>query len=155
MVSTAPVHILAKLVQGSDAVRHLARFRYRPMVLVNLRFQGRGLLPDVVTWTPDRRLPFFRLTKATWSMPWLAPEGKTTINADIGCEVGDRYWTMTDEQLGELCLTHLEALIPSARQRFLGCRVMRTPIAHPVFLREYEAQRLDFERAPQFRDCTA
>jgi oxygen-dependent protoporphyrinogen oxidase len=147
VVSTAPVHILAKLVQGSDAVRHLGRFRYRPMVLVNMRFEGRGLLPDVVTWTPDRQLPFFRLTEATWSMPWLAPEGKTTINADIGCEVGDKYWTMADDQLGELCLTHLESLIPSARQRYLGCRVMRTPIAHPVFLREYEAQRLEFERA--------
>ena len=43
---------------------------------------------------------------------------------------------MADEQLGELCLTHLEPLIPSARQRYLGCRVMRTPIAHPVFLRD-------------------
>ncbi|MGH7499287.1 MAG: protoporphyrinogen/coproporphyrinogen oxidase [Gemmatimonadales bacterium] len=147
VVSTAPVHILAKLVQGTDAVRHLARFRYRPMALVNMRFEGRGLLPDVVTWTPDRRLPFFRLTEATWSMPWLAPDGKTTINADIGCEVGDPIWTMGDDQLGDLCLTHLESLIPTARRRYLGCRVMRTPIAHPVFLREYEAERLAFEQA--------
>jgi protoporphyrinogen oxidase len=145
VVSTAPVHILAKLVQGTDALRHLARFRYRPMTLVNLRFQGRGLLPDVVTWTPDRQLPFFRLTEATWSMPWLAPPGKTTINADIGCEVGDEIWTMPEEQLAELCLGHLETLIPGARRRYLGCRVMRTPIAHPVFLRQYEAERLALE----------
>jgi protoporphyrinogen/coproporphyrinogen III oxidase len=147
VVSTAPVHILARLVQGSDAVRHLARFRYRPMTLVNMRFEGRGLLPDVVTWTPDRQLPFFRLTEATWSMPWLAPEGKTTINADIGCELGDSIWTMTEDRLGEFCLSHLESLIPTARRRYLGCRVMRTPIAHPVFLRQYEAERLRFEQA--------
>lgn len=147
VVSTAPVHILARLVQGTDAVRHLARFRYRPLVLVNMRFVGRGLLPDVVTWTPDRTLPFFRLTEATWSMPWLAPAGKTTINADIGCEVGDRLWTMADEELGELCLGHLESMIPAAKRRYLGCRVMRTPIAHPVFLREYEADRLALERS--------
>jgi protoporphyrinogen/coproporphyrinogen III oxidase len=148
VVSTAPVHVLAKLVQGTDAVRHLARFRYRPMVLVNLRFEGRGLLPDVVTWTPARELPFFRLTEATWSMPWLAPPGKTTINADIGCVVGDPTWTMPDEQLGEFCLDHLQAVVPTARRRYLGCRVMRTPIAHPVFLREYEEQRLEFEKSP-------
>ena len=147
VVSTAPVHILAKLVQGTDAVRHLARFRYRPMVLVNMRFEGRGLLPDVVTWVPARELPFFRLTEATWSMPWLAPTGKTTINADIGCVVGDAIWSMPDEQVGELCLEHLQAIIPTARQRYLGCRVMRTPIAHPVFLREYEHERLAFERS--------
>ncbi len=147
VVSTAPVHILARLVQGTDAVRHLARFRYRPMALVNMRFQGRRLLPDVVTWTPDRSLPFFRLTEATWSMPWLAPDGKTTINADIGCEVGDEVWKMADEQLGELCLRHLEPMIPAAKRRYLGCRVMRTPVAHPVFLREYEADRLAFEQS--------
>ena len=146
VVSTAPVHILAKLVQGTDAVRHLAKFRYRPMVLVNLRFEGRGLLPDVVTWVPDRAVPFFRLTEATWSMPWLAPPGKTTINADFGCSVGDPIWSMP-EQIGELCLEHLQAIIPSVRRRYLGCRVMRTPIAHPVFLRAYEGERLAFERA--------
>jgi protoporphyrinogen oxidase len=144
VVSTAPVHILAKLVQGTDALRHLAAFRYRPMVLVNMRFTGRGLLPDVVTWTPARELPFFRLTEATWSMPWLAPQGKTTINADIGCVVGDPLWTMTDEALGELCVRHLEQIVPSARARYLGCRVMRTPIAHPIFLRQYEAERQAF-----------
>jgi oxygen-dependent protoporphyrinogen oxidase len=147
VVSTAPVHILAKLIQGTTAARHLSRFRYRPMVLVNMRFVGRGLLPDVVTWVPARELPFFRLTEATWSMPWLAPTGKTTINADIGCMVGDPIWSMPDEQLGELCLEHLQAIIPRARRRYLGCRVMRTPIAHPVFLREYEEERLTFERS--------
>jgi protoporphyrinogen/coproporphyrinogen III oxidase len=144
VVSTAPVHILAKLVQGTDALRHLASFRYRPMVLVNMRFTGRGLLPDVVTWTPARELPFFRLTEATWSMPWLAPPGKTTINADIGCAVGDPLWKMADEELGELCVAHLEQVVPSARARYLGCRVMRTPIAHPIFLRQYEAERQAF-----------
>lgn len=147
VVSTAPVHILAKLVQGTDAVRHMAKFRYRPMALVNMRFEGRGLLPDVVTWVPDREVPFFRLTEATWSMPWLAPDGKTTINADIGCNVGDSIWSMPDEQLGEFCLEHLKAIIPSAQRRYLGCRVMRTPIAHPVFLREYEQERVAFERS--------
>jgi len=147
VVSTAPVHILAKLVQGTDAVKHLGKFKYRPMALVNMRFEGRGLLPNVVTWAPERHLPFFRLTEATWSMPWLAPAGKTTINADIGCEVGDSIWTMGDQQLGELCLETLQAVIPTARRRYLGCRVMRTPIAHPVFLRAYEEDRLAFEQA--------
>lgn len=144
VVSTAPVHILAKLVKGTDRLAHLARFRYRPMVLVNMRFSGRGLLPDVVTWTPARELSFFRLTEATWSMPWLAPPGKTTINADIGCAVGDAMWTMADDALGELCVRQLEQIVPSARSRYLGCRVMRTPIAHPIFLREYEAERQAF-----------
>ena len=141
IVSTAPVHILARLVRGTDAVAHLARFRYRPMTFVNLRLEGRGLLPDVVTWTPEPHLPFFRLTEAPTSMPWLAPDGMTMVTADLGCEVGDATWTMSDDALGELCVEGLRALVPDVRRRYRGCRVLRTPVAYPVFLREYEAER--------------
>lgn len=149
VVSTAPVHILAKLVTGTDALVPFARFRYRPMVFVNLRFEGRELLPATMLWTPrspdattDRA--FFRLTETPRSMPWLAPEGKTVITADIGCSVGDAHWTMPDAAIGELCLAQLDC-IPDARSRYLGCTVVRTPVAYPVFLNEYEAdrQRLD------------
>jgi protoporphyrinogen oxidase len=145
VVSTAPVHILAKLVRGTDALKHLARFRYRPMALVNMKFQGRSLLPDVVTWIPERQFPFFRLTEATRSMPWLAPEGKTIVTVDIGCEIGDATWSMPDEDLGEHCLGHLRSLFPGVRDRYLGCAVLRTPVAHPVFLKAYEEDRLALE----------
>jgi protoporphyrinogen oxidase len=146
VVSTAPCHALARLVRGTAALRPLSRFRYRPMIFVNLRFSGRGLLPDTVLWVPAKDCPFFRLTETTQSMPWLAPEGKTLITADLGCEVGDPLWTMEDDALGSLCLAHLGRLFPGLRAQYLGCRVLRTPIAYPVFLREYEADRLRFAR---------
>jgi len=145
-VSTAPVNILAKLVHGTDAVKPLARFRYRPMIFVNLRMEGRGLLPDVVTWTPESSFPFFRLTEAPLSMPWLAPPGKTIITADIGCEVGDPMWSKSDDELATLCLAHLAPIVKGPSRRFLGARVLRTPIAYPIFLREYEEDRLRFQR---------
>jgi protoporphyrinogen oxidase len=136
--------VLPKLIKGSDRLKHMARFRYRPMVFVNLRLRGRRLLPDVVTWTPEKQFPFFRLTETPLSMPWLAPEGKTLITVDIGCQVGDAIWTMPDDALGEYCLGPMEALIPDVRLRYLGCRVLKTPIAYPVFAQEYEADRQRF-----------
>jgi protoporphyrinogen oxidase len=48
---------------------------------------------------------------------------------------------MNDEALGELCLEHLTRLIPDARERYLGCRVLRSPVAYPVYHRRYEAER--------------
>lgn len=146
VISTAPVHALAKLVKGSERLNYLSRFRYRPMVFVNMRFRGRGLLRDVVMWTPENQFPFFRLTETPLSMPWLAPEGKTLITVDIGCEKNDEFWQMDEESLGELCLENLLPLVPDARERYLGCRVLRTPLAYPIFLSEYEADRQRFER---------
>jgi len=147
VLSTAPVHILARLVKGTTALEPLRRFRYRAMVFVNLRLEGRRLLPDIVTWTPDPQLPFFRLTEAPIAMPWLAPAGKTVITVDLGCDVGDAIWTMEESALTSLVLEHLERIVPGVRGRLLGARVLRTPVAYPVFLREYEADRQRFERS--------
>ncbi|MET0752465.1 MAG: FAD-dependent oxidoreductase [Pyrinomonadaceae bacterium] len=147
VISTAPANILAKLVKGTDALQKFKDFRYRPMIFVNMKFEGRGLLPDTVLWLPENDFPFFRLTEATLSMPWLAPEGKTIITVDIGCEKDDEFWAMDEEKLTELCLEHLTRIVPGAKEKFLGANVLRTPIAYPMFLNEYEAARQDFEKS--------
>lgn len=155
VVSTAPCPVLARLVRGTDALRPMARFKYRPMIFANLRYDGRGLLPDTVVWIPEQGRPFFRLTETTQSMPWLAPPGKTLITADLGCEVGDERWTMDDGAIGSLCRSHLEEIFPEVRGRYLGCRVLRTPVAYPVFLREYEDDRVRFEQSTGVHGLTS
>jgi oxygen-dependent protoporphyrinogen oxidase len=144
VVSTAPVNVLPRLVRGTDTLDDLGAFRYRPMTFVNLLLEGRGLLPQVVVWTPEDRFPFFRLTEAPLSMPLQAPSGKTIVTVDIGCEVGDAIWQASEEQLADLCLPALEELIPDVGRRLLGTRVLRTKIAYPVYLREYERRRVEF-----------
>ncbi|WNJ91080.1 protoporphyrinogen/coproporphyrinogen oxidase [Bosea sp. 685] len=145
VISTAPVHVLPKLLEGTSALDHLAAFRYRPMVFVNLRFTGRNLLPDTMLWVPDRTQPFFRLTEAPISMPWLAPQGKTLITFDIGCSVGDQHWTMPDDKLAELCLDGICRIYPHLRQAYLGPGgIVKTPISYPVHLLAYEPERLRF-----------
>ena len=147
VISTAPANILSKLVQGTDVLNFTSQFRYRPMVFLNMRFKGRHLLPETVMWFPEKKFPFFRLTEATISMPWLAPEGKTIITIDIGCQKNDEIWNMDEKALEELCFESLTTLIPDARKRFLGSSVLRTPIAYPVFLNSYEKERQSFEES--------
>ena len=142
IVSTAPYNILPRMIEGSDVLQPLAKLRYRPMVFVNLRLEGRNLLKDTVVWLPENHFTSFRLTETPISMPWLAPDGKTLVTVDIGCEKGDRIWSMSDEALGELCVEELQEIIPDIRRRYQGCRVLRTPIAYPVYLNEYEETRV-------------
>ncbi|WP_082653514.1 NAD(P)/FAD-dependent oxidoreductase [Aureimonas sp. AU22] len=149
VISTAPVNILPRLMEGTDALAPLSAFRYRPMMFVNLRFSGRAILPDTMVWVPDRSQLSFRLTEAPISMPWLAPEGKTLITFDIGCEVGDERWTMSDEDLAKRCLDQICALYGEGlRTRYLGAGgTIRTPISYPVYLNAYEAERRLFARS--------
>jgi protoporphyrinogen/coproporphyrinogen III oxidase len=147
VISTAPVNVLSKLVNGTSALQAIANFRYRPIVFINMRFEGRKLLPDTVLWFPEKNFPFFRLTEVTRSMPWLAPEGKSIVTVDIGCEKNDEFWLMNEQELAKLCLQHLTSIIPDAKKRFLGSNVLRTPFAYPVFLNEYEKERQNFEQS--------
>ena len=144
VVSTAPVHALAKLVRGTDTLAPLARFRYRAMTFVNVKFDGPSGLPDVVTWTPGGEFPFFRLSDIGLGLPWLVPADKAQVTCDIGCRVGDETWTATDAGLGAKCVAGLERICPGLAKRYLGCRVVRTALAYPVFLTEYEAERRQF-----------
>ena len=147
VISTAPLNVLGSLVRGTEKLDGVRQFTYRPMTFVNLRLKGRDLLPQPVIWTPGDSFPFFRVTEPPASVPWLAPEGRTIITADIGCQSNDATWVMKEEALGELCIEHLARLIPDARQRYLGCRVLRTPVAYPVYHRRYEAERQRQESA--------
>ena len=80
-------------------------------------------------------------------MPWLAPEGKTIITVDMGCKKGDEIWSMDEQKLAEYCLNHLSAIIPDAKKRFLGSNILKTSVAYPVFLNEYEQERQNFEQS--------
>lgn len=147
VISTAPANILAKLVSGTNALDNVAKFRFRPMIFVNLKLKGRGLLPDTVLWFPEDKFPFFRLTEATLSMPWLAPEEHTVITVDIGAEKDDDVWNMADDELTEMCLSSMTEIVPDIRSRLLGQNILKTGISYPVFLKEYEQARKAFERS--------
>jgi len=147
VISTAPANILAKIVKGTNALEGVKNFRFRPMVFINIRFEGRNLLPDTVVWFPEKGFPFFRLTDVTRSMPWLAPEGKSIVTVDIGCEKDDEYWTMDEEKMTKVCMQHIKAVIPDAEKRFMGSNILKTPIAYPVFLNEYEKERQEFDHS--------
>ncbi len=147
VISTAPANILARMVKGSDALKGISLFRFRPMIFINMHFEGRNLLPETVLWFPEKKFPFFRLTDVTRSMPWLAPPGKSIITVDIGCEKNDAFWSMDEQKLTNLCLEHIAPIIPDSKKKFMGSTILRTPFAYPAFLKDYEKERKEFEQS--------
>lgn len=146
VVSTAPVPILSRIVRGSDRLQGLGGLRYRAMVSVNLKLEGAQGLNEVVTWVPEARFPFFRVSDIGLGLPWLVPAGRNLVTCDIGCAIGDATWTADDAGLIERCTEGLEAMVPGLRARVLGGRVVRVPLAYPIFAQAYETDRERFER---------
>ncbi len=149
VISTAPVHALAGIVRGTDKLDYLKRFKYRAMIFVNLKIEGASGLTDVVTWVPEERYRFFRVSDIGLGLPWLVPEGKAQITCDIGCSVGDDYWNSSDEQLIELCKAEMEMIVPGFANRCFGGRVVRVPLAYPIYKLEYEQDRCRFQKGTE------
>lgn len=147
VISTAPVHILGKMIEGSDKLVALQSFRYRAMVFVNLKLDGPSGLRDVVNWIPERDYPFFRLSDIGMGLPWLVPSGKSQVTCDIGCQVGDEYWNATEETLTQRCMESLEKLCPGATKQFLGSTLVRVPLAYPIYELAYEHTRQQFSKS--------
>ncbi len=142
VISTLPVHRLPSLVQGSDRLERFARFRFRGLVLVNLKLTGRDLLPDVVVWTPHG-FPYFRVTETPLSMPWTAPAGKTMILCELGAQPGDDVWSLSDDEVVARCVSTLGPLVGDIASRVIGASVLRQPLGYPVFALDYEHDRAD------------
>ncbi len=141
VISTVPINRLADLTSGTDRLDRFRRFRFRGLVLVNLKLHGRGLLPDVVVWTPQG-VPFFRLSETALAMPWTAPAGKTLVLCELGAQPGDDTWALSDEAATQRCVDALAELIPDVRDRVIGATVLRQPLGYPVFALDHEPDRL-------------
>lgn len=145
VVSTIPINRLADVVEGAPQLERFRRFQYRPLRALNLKMDGRGLLPDTLTWTPEG-FSFFRLSEATWSMPWLAPPGKTMVLVELSALPGEEDWVADDAAITAKVLEELRPLIPDAASRCIGVRMQYLPLAYPVFALDYEAERQALER---------
>jgi protoporphyrinogen oxidase len=141
VISTLPINRLPDIVRGTAVLDRFRSFRFRALVLVNLKIVGRGVLPDVVVWTPQG-FPYFRVSETPLSMPWTAPAGKTMVLCEFGAQPGDQVWSLTDEEAVERCVSTLDPLIPDIRRRVIGAVVLRQPLGYPVFALEYEQHRL-------------
>ncbi len=151
VISTAPVNVLPRLAPEAEQLKKFGAFRYSSMLFVNIFLRGRGLLPNVAVWFPEKKYDFFRVQEPPISLPWTAPENQTYLTFDIGCEVGGALWNEDDSALAESCMDQLRDVVPDIRSRFIGARVLRTKIAYPVYLKAYEEERKNLSRSTGVR----
>ena len=70
----------------------------------------------------------------------LAPEGKTGICLEVGCNVGDELWNATDEELVEKSMPDLLDLGLLEREQIEDFFVIREANAYPIYDVGYKAR---------------
>ena len=137
VVSTIPLAHLVHVMLGPRgeelAVRH--ELPFRGMCFVFLRVARPAVLDHHWTYYPEPRIAFQRATEFGHFGADMAPPDRTGLTLEIASDPGDRYWQMSDEQLGAECVSTLQRLGHLQPEDVLGWDVLRVRHAYPVQVR--------------------
>jgi protoporphyrinogen oxidase len=138
--STIPVTILSRMIEPpapAEVVAAADKTSYRSMVLVYLTLPVDQWTTTDAHYFPEENIRMTRISEPKNYFGLDIPKGKTTICAELPCERDDKFWNMSDEELGDLILEDI-ATADLPVHKPLKVFSKRLPQAYPIYTMGYE-----------------
>lgn len=139
--STIPITLAAQMMDPAppreilDATKAID---YRAMLLVYLELDVDQFTETDAHYFPEENVAMTRLSEPKNYFGHVEPRGRTTLCAEIPCDVGDALWSMEDDKLGKYVVADIERTglsVPRAPVRTFSKRLRQ---AYPIYLKGYE-----------------
>ncbi len=143
VLSTIPLTVLARLMDPPpppavlDAVNAI---RFRGMILIYLILETDQFTEYDAHYFPELATPISRMSEPKNYNASTEPKGVTVLCAELPCDPGEKWWDMSDDELGaEYCKWLGDLGLP------VTCNVRRTETrrlahAYPVYDIDYESK---------------
>jgi len=141
MISTIPLDVLCGLLDPlppNEIAGLASSLRHRAILLVNLCVAKPEVIGPFWIYYTDRF--FNRISEYRHFSPDLAPEGKTGICLEVGCNQDDELWCASDEEIVKRCLPDLENLGLLRAEDIEAHLVIREANAYPIYDVGYKAR---------------
>ncbi|MCE9596249.1 MAG: FAD-dependent oxidoreductase [Planctomycetes bacterium] len=139
--STIPITLLARAMQPAAPKEVLAateRISYRAMILVYVQLPIDQFTEFDAHYFPGADTRITRLSEPKNYAALTEPRGSTVLCAELPCAVGDRFWKMTDAELGQLVVDDLAASGIPVPKTPTAAFTRRLGQAYPIYLNGYE-----------------
>jgi protoporphyrinogen oxidase len=150
VVSTLPLNVLTQLMRPKlpEKVLTVAEsLHFRALVLVVIFLKRPSVTESSSIHFPDLQVPFTRLHEPKNRSKSMAPDGQTSLVAEMPCQEGDEIWNMQDEELVSRVVTGLQKVQLITDGEIIDGMVVRLDNAYPVL-------DVNFERKiEQIRAC--
>lgn len=139
--STIPITLLARMVTPappSEVLEAAAAMKFRSMILVYLAIPVQRFTEFDAHYFPSESVAITRLSEPKNYAALDEPRGQTVLCAELPCTPSDRWWQMSDAELGHVVATDLATAgipLPAAPSAVLTRRLSH---AYPVYLNGYE-----------------
>jgi len=140
IVNTVPLPALIELLGDavSQEARDAARFlRFRALTIVGLRVKKPKALPAQSIYFQDKTFNRLSETRNYGGSEICAPD-ETILLCDITCDVNDRVWNASPQDIGMQCARELEAEGFIKTSEVAECVVLRSTAGYPVYMVGYE-----------------
>ena len=141
IISTLPLPSLIRCLDpppGDRVVRAAAALSFRALLYVFLMVDGPPLTREHWLYFPESHIPFNRVTEPRNFSARHAPAGKTSLCAEVTCDVDDAVWRLPAEALIEQTIGHLARVGLLDPARVEGAFTRRTRWGYPLYRVGYE-----------------
>jgi protoporphyrinogen oxidase len=139
--STLPITLLARMVDGgvpAGVAQAAQAIDYRAMILVYLQLGVDQFTEYDAHYFPAADLTITRLSEPKNYAALTEPRGRTVLCAELPCDPSDRWWSMSDGELGQVVAQDMaRAGIPLPGPP-LAVHARRLRQAYPIYTRGYE-----------------
>ena len=136
VLSTLPLPALIRHIvpAPSYAVQQAAdALAYRGLIFVFILLEGPHLTQEHWLYFPEAQILFNRITEPCNFSLSHVPDGKTSLCAEITCDVGDATWHLAPEILANQTIQHLAGVGMLDPARVEGFFTRRTPWGYPIY----------------------
>ena len=138
--STIPLTSLTSLLDPPEAVqRAVDAIRFRGMILVYLVLETDQFTEYDAHYFPEAHIPISRMSEPKNYSAARTPKGVTILCAELPCDPHERWWSMSDEELGQNYVTWLNDMGLPVTARVRRTFTRRLSHAYPVYDIDYES----------------
>jgi protoporphyrinogen oxidase len=148
--STIPLTTVVKLMDPApptDVVRAAEAIRFRGMILLYLILETDQFTEYDAHYFPELSIPISRMSEPKNYNSATGPKGRTILCAELPCDPGEKWWGMSDEELGRHFCDWLAGVGLPVTMPVVRCETRRLGHAYPVYDLDYQA---NFDKVDQW-----
>lgn len=139
--STIPLTTAIRLMDppAPDHVQAAAQaIKFRGMILVYLILGTDQFTEYDAHYFPETSIPISRMSEPKNYNSAKGPRDRTILCAELPCDPGEKWWGMTDEELGQHYVRWLNDLGLPVKCPVIRCETRRIGQAYPVYDLDYQ-----------------
>ncbi|MGV6847890.1 MAG: protoporphyrinogen/coproporphyrinogen oxidase [Marinibacterium sp.] len=142
ILSTIPLTALTRLIDPAppaEVLKAVDSIRFRGMILIYLILETDQFTEYDAHYFPEASIPMSRMSEPKNYNSAVEPKGTTILCAELPCDPGEKWWSMSDDELGRNMCDWLGQLDLPVNVKVRRTETRRLSHAYPVYDLDYES----------------